>query len=187
MNFGEGHGPDRGVLAGLAVPRRVLLADEPRRLVLKPVQRSGEHRALLVPDDLLVVDEADAQEAGEDFGREPGCVPDVGHLQAGHELERPAPVGSRVSADARFVMARGAVPHVARFGGRGVVFLRVLLRHRGSLRARHAAVESGAVAPFGIELDTVRRISDHQQRLCVRPGAAIPLPGWWRRAHRMRC
>src|SRR5262249_20404202 len=51
--------PDRRVLASLAEPRRVFLSDVPAGLMLKPVVRPGEHGASLVPDDLLMVQEAD--------------------------------------------------------------------------------------------------------------------------------
>src|ERR1019366_4971772 len=43
--------PNRGVLAGLPEPRRVLFANIPAGLVLVPVVGPGEHRAPLVPDD----------------------------------------------------------------------------------------------------------------------------------------
>ena len=53
--FGRRAGPDRGILAGLAVPGRVLFSDVPARLMLKPIVCARQHRALLVPDYLLVV------------------------------------------------------------------------------------------------------------------------------------
>src|ERR1035441_10521300 len=87
-------GPDGRILARLPVPGSVLLADEPTRLMLKPVQRSCEHRALLVPDDLLVVDEADTQEPREHLACELGGVPDVADLQEREKREGFRPIGA---------------------------------------------------------------------------------------------
>src|SRR5260370_10470945 len=49
-------------------------------------------------------------------------------------------------------------PRVPRDGGFGVP-LRALLHVAGLGRA--AAVQAGAIAPFGIELDTIRRVGGH--------------------------
>src|ERR1022692_2868470 len=68
--LGRGTGPDSAVLTGLAVPRSVLLPHEPARLMLEPVERARQNRALLVPDNLLVVQEPDAQEAIQDLACE---------------------------------------------------------------------------------------------------------------------
>ena len=159
--------PDRRVLTRLAVPRCVLLSHEPARFVLKPIQRAGEDRALLVPDYLLVMDEPDPQQAIEHFPREPRGVPHVGDLETGDEFEGVRPIGPRVAADRGFGMARCAVLHVARFGmilpiGRGASF-----RLPCPLAGKIAAVQAGTVTPLAVQLDSVRRVSNHQQRLAV--------------------
>ena len=148
MNFGRWRIPDRGVLAGLAEPGRVLLPDVPAGLMLIPVVRPREDRPALVPDDLLGVEEADPQQAVQHFAREHRCVPDVGDLEARHQFEGFGPIGAGVAGDGGFGVALGALLHVAGLG-------------------RPAAVQAGAIAPFGIELDAVRRIGDHQLRLAV--------------------
>ena len=130
--------------------------------MLKPVVRPREHRPALVPDDLLGVQEADAQQAVENLAREHRGVPDVSDLQARHQFEGLRPVGARVAGDRRFGVALGAVLHVAGFGG-------------------PAAVQAGAVAPFGIELDAVRRIGDHQQRLALAQQPRHGFRRWWHR------
>ena len=115
--------------------------------MLKPVKRSCEHRALLVPDDLLVVDEADAQQAGKDFARKFAGVPDVSDLQIRQQLKSRGPIRAGIAGDARLSVALGAVVlHVAGFRG-------------------PAPVQSRAIPPFAVELDTVGRISNEQQRL----------------------
>ncbi len=101
-----------------------------------------------VPDDLLVVEEADPQQAVRDLAGELRGVPDVGDLQARDEFEGFRPIGARVPGDGRLGVALGPVLHVAGLGG-------------------PAAVQAGAIAPFGIELNSVRRIGDQQLRLRV--------------------
>src|SRR5262249_18832261 len=54
--------PNGGILAGLTEPGSVRLPREPARLMLKPVKRSCQDRARFIPDDLLVVYEADAEQ-----------------------------------------------------------------------------------------------------------------------------
>lgn len=80
--------------------------------LLKPVQRAREHRSPLVPYDLLVMLEADAQQPVEDLTGEFGCMPNVGSLQARHEFKRFGPVGARVAGDCRFGVADGALSHI---------------------------------------------------------------------------
>jgi hypothetical protein len=65
--------------------------------MLKPVERPGEHRPPRVPDDLLVVNEADAQQAIEHLAREFARVPDEGRFETRNERERVTPVGSAVT------------------------------------------------------------------------------------------
>ena len=150
MNFGEGDIPDRRVLAGLAEPGGILLAHIPARLVLKPVMRSREDRSPFVPDDLLVVQEADPQQSVQHLARELRGVPDVGHLQAGHQFERVGPICPRIARDRGFGVALACrLLHVTRASG------------------RPAAVQAGAVAPFRVEFDSVGRVCDHQPRLSV--------------------
>src|ERR1700677_3121401 len=92
----RGRIPHRRVLSRFAVPGGILLSYVPARLVLKPVMSSRENRAALVPDDLLVMHEADLEQTIEHFTREFGCVPDVADLQAGNESERLRPVCARI-------------------------------------------------------------------------------------------
>ena len=101
--------------------------------MLIPVVRARENRPALVPDDLLRIQKADPQQAVEHFAREDGRVPDVGDLKTRHQFEGLRPVGARVAGDGRFGVALGPVLHVAGLGG-------------------PAAVQPGAVTPFGIEL-----------------------------------
>ena len=89
------------------------------------------------------MDEPDAQEAVQHLPRKLRGVPDIGDLEARHQFERLGPVGPRVSGDGGFGVALGPVLHVAGLG-------------------RAAAVQARAVAPFGVELNSVRRISHHQ-------------------------
>src|ERR1035438_8918232 len=63
----RGGDPNRGVLAGLPVPRCVLLPHEPAGLMLKPVQGPRQDRPPFVPDYLLVMQEPDAQQPVENF------------------------------------------------------------------------------------------------------------------------
>jgi hypothetical protein len=83
---------------------------------VEPVQRSDEDRALFVPDDLLVMYESDAQQPREHVAGDLRCVPDVGCLQAGDELERLRPIGSRVARDGGFGVSLSSVLHVRRLG-----------------------------------------------------------------------
>src|SRR5215469_15747988 len=85
--LGRGRCPNRGVLAGLAVPGGVLLADEPAGLVLEPVQRPSQDGSPLVPDDLLVVLEANAQQSVENLAGELRSVPDVSDLETRQQFE----------------------------------------------------------------------------------------------------
>ena len=113
MNFGDGRVPDGRVLARLAEPGSILLPHKPARLMLEPVMSPSENRAALVPDNLLLVQKADAQKPVEHFAREYRGVPNVRDLQAGHELESVGPIGARVAGDRGFCVAGGAVLHVA--------------------------------------------------------------------------
>src|SRR5688572_22693517 len=62
--------PDCRVLAWLPEPRCVFLSHIPAGLMLEPIVRSCEHCPALVPDDLLMVQRADPQQAIEDLSRE---------------------------------------------------------------------------------------------------------------------
>jgi len=72
--------------------------------MLEPVVRSGEHRAPLVPDDLLMVQEADPQQAIQDLAGERRGVPDITYFQIGNQRKRLGPVGARVAANTGFPM-----------------------------------------------------------------------------------
>ena len=91
--------------------------------------RSGEHRAALVPDDLLMVEKADPQQAIENLAGELRCMPDVAHFQAGNQRKCLGPVGARVAADRSFAMPLRPILQAARLGS-------------------SAAIQSGPVAPF---------------------------------------
>src|SRR5262249_16727230 len=104
--------------------------------------------ALLVPNDLLVMNKSDAQQTVENLPRELRCVPNIGDLKARDELERFGPVGAGVGRDRSIVVALSPLLHIARL-------------------RRPAAAESGTVAPLRIKLDAVRRIGHHQSGLAV--------------------
>lgn len=59
----------------------------PAGFVLKPIVRSGEHRSPLIPDDLLMVQEADPQQAIEYLPSELRCVEYVPDFEARHEYQ----------------------------------------------------------------------------------------------------
>ena len=81
--------------------------------MLIPIMGSREHRAALVPDDLLRVQQADPQKAVQNFAREDGRVPDVYNLLARHQFEGFRPIGARVPRDGRLGVAFGTVLHIA--------------------------------------------------------------------------
>src|SRR5579864_5762554 len=105
--------PNRRILAGFAEPGCVLLSDIPAGLMLEPVVRSREDGAAFIPDNLLVMQEPDAQQAVQNLAREFAGVPDVGHLETGNEREGFRPVSPRISGDGRFGVALRPVLHVA--------------------------------------------------------------------------
>src|SRR4051794_24117298 len=114
--------------------------------MLKPIMRAREHRATLVPDYLLVVQESDSEQAVEDLPGELRGMPHVGSLQGRDQLESFRPIRPGVPADGGLVVTLGSVLHVALLG-------------------RPATVQAGPVAPFRIELNSIWWISDHQPRL----------------------
>src|ERR1051326_2719628 len=78
----RGRIPDGRVLARFSKPRCVFLPNVPAGLMLKPVVGSGKHRALFVPNDLLMMQEADPKQPIEDLPRELAGVPHVRNLEA---------------------------------------------------------------------------------------------------------
>src|ERR1700728_687247 len=140
--------PDCRVLPSLPKPWRVLLSHIPARLMLVPIMGPSEHRAAFVPNDLLRVQEADAEETIKNFARKKAGVPDVSDLQAGYQRERIRPVGPRVTGDGRLGVASRGLLHVAAF-------------------RRPAFVEAGPGTPLGVELNPIRRICDHEERPAV--------------------
>src|SRR5579862_6873050 len=72
--------PNRGVFAWFSKPRGVFFANVPTRFVGKPIMRSREYRATFVPDDLLMVQKANSQQAIENLAGELRCMPHVRHL-----------------------------------------------------------------------------------------------------------
>jgi hypothetical protein len=59
--------------------------------------RAGEHGAPFVPDDLLVMEKADAEQTIEHFARELAGVPHVSDLETRHQRESFRPVGARIA------------------------------------------------------------------------------------------
>jgi hypothetical protein len=116
--------------------------------MLEPVVRAGEYGSAFIPDNLLMVEKADPQQTVENLAGELRRMPNVRHLEARHQCERVRPIGSRVTAYGGLVVTFGPVLHIAGFG-------------------RPAAIQAGAVTPFGIEFNTVRRVGDHQPRLAL--------------------
>src|SRR5258708_22531929 len=68
--------PNRGVFASFAEPGRVLFSHVPAGFVLEPVVGAREHRPALVPDDLLVMQKPDLQQAVENLAGKLRWVPD---------------------------------------------------------------------------------------------------------------
>ena len=95
----RGRVPDGRVLTGLAVPGSVFLSNVPNRLVTKPIMRASEYGTALVPDDLLVMLEADPQQTIQNLTSELTCVPYVRRLETRYERKRLRPVGTRIAAD----------------------------------------------------------------------------------------
>ncbi len=156
MNFGLGDSQMVEFSPALPIPRRVLFSDEPCWLVSKPIGRSRKHRSALIPDDLLMMEEANPQQPVQHFASELGRMPHVRHLETRHELERLRPVGSRVAGDRGLGVTLRAALHVRRLG-------------------RAVLVDSSSVPPFRIQFDSVRRICHHQPRLAFAEQAARPL------------
>jgi len=64
--------------------------------MLEPIQRSRQDDPPLVPNDLLVVQEADTQQTIENLAGEFAGVPHVAHLKIRQKFESPGPIGTRV-------------------------------------------------------------------------------------------
>src|ERR1035438_7902931 len=94
--FRRGRTPDCRILTGLSVPRGIDFPDKPAGLMLEPVEGSCEHGTPLVPYQLLVVHEPNAQEAVENLAREFTGMPHISRLEAGNQRERFRPVGAGV-------------------------------------------------------------------------------------------
>src|SRR4030095_2919833 len=100
--------------------------------MLEPVGGPGEDGPAFVPDDLLVMQESDPEQAVEDLPGEFRGMPDVGDLQTWHELEGFRPVRTSITTDRGLVVACCPVLHVAALGG-------------------SAAVQAGAITPFRVQ------------------------------------
>jgi len=83
--------------------------------------RSGEHRAPLVPDDLLMVQEADPQQAIQDLAGERRGVPDIADFQTGNQRKCLRPVGARVAGDTGYPMPLGPLFQIAGLGSSAAV------------------------------------------------------------------
>src|SRR5260370_32216343 len=102
--------------------------------------RSRKDSSAFVPNNLLVVQEPDAQQAVQYLAREFAGVPDVGHLEIRNKGEGIGPVSARVAGNRSLGVTRGALLHVARLG-------------------RPAAIQSSAIAPLRIQTYSIRRVS----------------------------
>src|SRR4051812_39646552 len=89
----------------------------------EPIERARQNGAPLVPDNLLWVQEANPEQAVQDFPRKCAGVPNVRYLKAWHQLKRFGPVGTRVSGDRGLSVPLGAVLQIAWLGWRGGLFL----------------------------------------------------------------
>ena len=85
--------------------------------MLIPVVRPRKHGAPFVPDDLLRIKKADAQESVENFARKDGGVPDVSYLKTRRQFERLRPICPGVPGDGRFGVALSAALNVTGLGG----------------------------------------------------------------------
>ncbi len=72
--------PDRRVLACLPEPGRIFLSDIPAGLMLEPIMSPSKYRSSLVPDDLLMMEKTNPQQAIEDLTGELRGVPYICHL-----------------------------------------------------------------------------------------------------------
>src|ERR1035437_2174149 len=124
--------PNGGVFASLPKPGRIFLPNEPRRLVGEPVRRPRENRPVLMPNNLLMMQKADPQQAVENLAGEFRSVPDVADLETGHECESFRPVCTGVARDFRLRVALSAMFHVAGLG-------------------RPVLVQARAISPFRIQ------------------------------------
>ncbi len=148
MNFGDGESQIGRVLARLPEPGRVLLPDIPARLMLKPIVGPGQYGPAFVPNDLLVMQKADAQQAIENFPRELRGMPHIRHLETRHQRECFRPICTSVGRDGGFGVTLGSALHVAGL-------------------SRATAIQSSPVAPFRVELNSVGRIGHHQERFAL--------------------
>jgi hypothetical protein len=87
--------------------------------------------------------EADPKQTIQHFAREFRSVPDVGNLEARHQRERVGLVRTRIAGDRRFRVTIRTLLHVRRL-------------------CRAMAVQLRPIAPFGIELDAIWGVCDHQ-------------------------
>src|ERR1700689_879839 len=73
--------PDGRILARLPVPGSVLLPDVPTRFGPEPVMRSREDGPPFIPDDLLMVQETDPQQAIQNLAGELRSMPNIPHFE----------------------------------------------------------------------------------------------------------
>ena len=118
----------------------------PARLMLIPVVCTREDGPTLVPNDLLRIQEPDTEQPVEDVARKDRCVPNVSDLETRDEFEGLRPVWARVAGNPRSRVPLAPIFHVAWLGS-------------------PAAVQTGAIPPFGVELNSVWWVRNHQQRL----------------------
>jgi len=129
--------------------------------MLEPVVRSGEHRPLLVPDNLLMVHEANSQQAIENFTGEPRGMPDITGFQTGNQGKCLRPIGARIAGNTGFAVAFGSLLlQIARLG-------------------RPAAVQPGPIPPLRIQFNAVGRVGYQQRRLTLpqKPGYSSGVGG----------
>src|ERR1700722_7953722 len=133
------------VLPRLSVPGSILLSNVPAGLVGKPVMSPREDWPPLVPNDLLVGEEANLQQAIKYLASELRRVPHVPHLETRNQSDCLRPVGARDTGNRRFLMALGPAFQIAGL-------------------SRPVFVEPRPIPPLRIQFNSIRRVAPQQQR-----------------------
>jgi hypothetical protein len=84
----------------------------PAGFVLIPVVSARQHGAPFIPDNLLRIQKADAQESVPHFAGEYRSVPYISDPEAWHQFECFRPIGARVTRDGGFSVALRALLQV---------------------------------------------------------------------------
>ncbi len=149
MNFGDTAKPRPSSSRPLCrTTARSFFRTIPARFVLEPIQSARKYSSALVPDDLLVVEEADAEQAIEHFAREFALT----------RAKRTRPRGEGTSANASDQSARVS-PEMVVFGAAPWALLHV--RRLG----RAMPIQPRTIPPLGIKFDAIGWICHHEPRL----------------------